>query len=55
MGFLYHGIEGKKIFHFDIKPANILYKRNQYIIADFGASYVKKKLKKKYIFKINYK
>jgi serine/threonine protein kinase len=42
MGFLFHGLEGKKIFHFDIKPDNILVKDGNYLIADFGTSYVKK-------------
>ena len=43
MGFLYHGNQDKKIFHFDIKPDNILFKDGNYMITDFGTSYVIKK------------
>ena len=40
MGYLFNGIPGKKIFHFDIKPDNILYKDGNYKISDFGTSRV---------------
>jgi serine/threonine protein kinase len=50
MGFLFHGLEGKKIYHFDIKPDNILIKDGNYLIADFGTSYVKKNKNNKNLF-----
>jgi serine/threonine protein kinase len=50
MGFLFHGLEGKKIYHFDIKPDNILVKDGNYLIADFGTSYVKKNKNNKKLF-----
>lgn len=40
MAYLAYGIENIKIYHFDIKPDNILYYQGRYMIADFGTSYV---------------
>jgi serine/threonine protein kinase len=43
MAYLYEGIEeDKRIYNFDLKPGNILYKNGDYMITDFGISYVKK-------------
>jgi serine/threonine protein kinase len=47
LAYLAEGLDNnKKIFVFDIKPANILIKDGNYLIADFGTSYVKQKIKK---------
>jgi serine/threonine protein kinase len=51
LAYLAEGLDNnKKIFVFDIKPANILIKDGNYLIADFGISYVKEKIKKKILF-----
>jgi serine/threonine protein kinase len=58
LAYLAEGLDNnKKIFVFDIKPANILIKDGNYLIADFGTSYVKQKIKKikSYFFKFFFK
>jgi serine/threonine protein kinase len=40
MAFLYQGFKEKRIFHFDIKPDNILFLKGNFIVADFGTAYV---------------
>jgi serine/threonine protein kinase len=45
MAYLYQGLgDEKRIYNFDIKPGNILYLNGNYLITDFGVSYVKNKL-----------
>jgi serine/threonine protein kinase len=41
MAYLYEGLpQKKKIYNFDLKPGNILFKDGNYMVTDFGISYV---------------